>query len=227
MKQYPLPIAYAVLLTLCLPFNLLLAFLAFTVFPLVSSDFTESMCVLLFSLYWAAAAVLGIQNIRNSFSLYRQGEVIPCINSMLILKYGMVVFFAVNFIVILILMLFFTLGMFVASRGTMIFAFPVVLPIYVLIVLAAMAFTWLLLVPGAFYGIQVRRLTRAAGKTGTFAALIHGIFQFTFFLDVLDSMYLAVVKYGRGKKSSAVIAVLYILLIIGFIWLGMKLYGLL
>ena len=219
MKQYPLPIAYAVLLTLCLPFNLLLAFLAFTVFPLVSSDFAESMCVLLFSLYWAAAAVLGIQNIRNSFSLYRQGEVIPCINSMLILKYGMVVFFAVNFIVILILMLFFTLGMFVASRGTMIFAFPVVLPIYVLIVLAAMAFTWLLLVPGAFYGIQVIRLTRAAG--------IHGIFQFTFFLDVLDSMYLAVVKYGRGKKSSAVIAVLYILLIIGFIWLGMKLYGLL
>ena len=71
------------------------------------------------------------------------------------------------------------------------------------------------------------RLTRTAGKTGTFAALIHGIFQFTFFLDVLDSMYLAVVKYGRGKKSSAVIAVLYILLIIGFIWLGMKLYGLL
>lgn len=225
MKPYSLPTAYVILLTFCIPLHALFLFLSFLTAE-IGADSILPLCDLLFIFYWTVIIILGIKNIRRSFFLCRQKDVTSCVNSMLILKYGMVVFFAVNFIAVLFFMLCLTLGLLVGSRGTIIFAFPFVIPVYLLLILAAMIFTWFLLVPGGFYGIQVIRLTYSEKKTSLFAALIHGIFQFTFFLDVLDAMYLAVVKYGRGKKASAIIAILYLLLIIGSIWLGVRIYGL-
>ena len=46
-----------------------------------------------------------------------------------------------------------------------------------------------------------------------------------FLADVLDAMYLAVKKWGMGKKSSVVIAVLYVLMLGGIIWGAVKVFG--
>ena len=56
-------------------------------------------------------------------------------------------------------------------------------------------------------------------------AVLHGILQFMFLADVLDAMYLAVKKWGMGKKSSVVIAVLYVLMLGGIIWGAVKVFG--
>ena len=66
-----------------------------------------------------------------------------------------------------------------------------------------------------FYGIQVIRITYREKKTGIGAAVWHGILQFVFLADVLDAMYLAVKKWGMGKKSSVVIGFLYVLMLAG------------
>lgn len=46
----------------------------------------------------------------------------------------------------------------------------------------------------------VLRESVRAGKISGGAAVIHGILQFLFLADVLDAMYLAAGKWGRGKK---------------------------
>ena len=51
-----------------------------------------------------------------------------------------------------------------------------------------------------------------------------GFLQFVFLADVLDAMYLAVRKWGRGKKSSVVIGVLYIAAVAALIWGAMYLF---
>ena len=47
--------------------------------------------------------------------------------------------------------------------------------------------------------------------------MLHMLLQFLFLIDVLDAMYLAVQTWGQGKKSSFLIAVLYLLLAAGII----------
>ena len=66
------------------------------------------------------------------------------------------------------------------------------------------------MVPGSFYSIQVIRLTRKKGKTNLLWAVWHGFLQFCFLTDVLDTMYLAVRKWNRGKLGAALIGLLYI-----------------
>lgn len=87
--------------------------------------------------------------------------------------------------------------------GLAIFAAPVLLPFLVFSIMLTVAATWLAIIPGAFFGIQVIRFTVREKKIGPGAAVLHGILQFVFLADVLDAMYLAVKKWGRGKKSSA------------------------
>ena len=78
--------------------------------------------------------------------------------------------------------------------------------------------SWLVMVPGAFYGVQVIRLSYGEKKMGMGAALLHGFLQFNFLVDVLDAMYLAVKKWGMGKKSSVLIGILYGGAGAGLIW---------
>lgn len=236
MKKYALSIAYVILLTLCVPLVCLYIWLL-TVLPIpweLLSTWADSfgrgvLVFLLFlfpvGLYWIAVFILGVANIIKSFKIYRSGDAAGCVNGMLIHKYGLVVFFAVNFVVMFLFYFILTFGTLVGTRGLAVFAAPVLLPWLV----AAIAFTvfasWLAIVPGAVYGIQVIRFTVKGKKMGLGAAIWHGILQFMFLTDVLDAMYLAVKKWGMGKKSSIVIGILYVLMLAGIIWGVVKVFG--
>lgn len=236
MKKYALSIAYVILLTLCVPLACLYIWLL-TVLPIpweLLSTWADSfgrgvLVFLLFlfpvGLYWIAVFILGVANIIKSFKIYRSGDAAGCVNGMLIHKYGLVVFFAVNFVVMFLFYFILTFGTLVGTRGLAVFAAPVLLPWLV----AAIAFTvfasWLAIVPGAVYGIQVIRFTVKGKKMGLGAAIWHGILQFMFLTDVLDAMYLAVKKWGMGKKSSIVIGILYVLMLAGIIWGVVKVFG--
>ena len=118
-----------------------------------------------------------------------------------------------------------TFGMLIGTKGLVLFAAPVLLPWLI----AAIAFnvfaSWLAIVPGAVYGVQVIRFTVKGKKTGIGAAIWHGLLQFLFLTDVLDAMYLAVKKWGMGKRSSIVIMILYVLVLAGIVWGVVKVFG--
>lgn len=222
MKKYLLSIVYVLLLTLCLPLACFYIWLL-TVLPIPwdrlaawTDTFWKGM-LLLFTvffpviIYWLIVFILGAANAVNSFRVYRTGDADQCINRMLIHKYGLVVFFIINFISMSILYFVVTFGALVGTRGLVIFAAPVLLPVLIISIIVTAAATWLAIVPGGFWGIQVIRFALKEKKTSAGAAVWHGILQFVFLADVLDAMYLAVKKWGRGRKSSVVIGALYIL----------------
>lgn len=221
VRQYILPIGYTVVMTLCVPLHMMLLECAL----LAGSGNAESSSWLGRGLYGAgvliylmAVAVLGILNVVRSFRAYRQKDIRYCVNGMLILKYGMVLYFIINYVVIAMIVLAGGLAAFVGSRGTILFALPFMLPGILFFMTVLVIGTWLIMVPGAFYGVQVIRLSYGEKKMGMGAALLHGFLQFNFLVDVLDAMYLAVKKWGMGKKSSVLIGILYGGAGAGLIW---------
>ncbi len=60
---------------------------------------------------------MGIINIGQSFKIYKTVKSIECVNRMLIHKYGLVVFFCVNFLVLFIYYFFISMAVLVGSRG--------------------------------------------------------------------------------------------------------------
>lgn len=236
MKKYALSIAYVILLTLCVPLVCLYIWLL-TVLPIPwdlliawVDSFGRGVLVLLIfllpvGLYWLAVFILGVANIIKSFKMYRSGDAAGCVNGMLIHKYGLVVFFAVNFVVMFLFYFILTFGTLVGTRGLAVFAAPVLLPFLTAAVIFTGFATWLAVVPGAYFGIQVIRFTLREKKTGRAAAVWHGILQFVFLADVLDAMYLAVRKWNRGKKSSAVVGILYIAALAAIIWGAVSLFA--
>lgn len=139
---------------------------------------------------------LGIASIINSFLVYeRKPE--ACIQDWLRLKYGLIPFFIVNWL----LLFAFGIVIGVFSGG---FALLWYIPLFTFL-------TWLYMFPGAFYGIQALRLLRKQSDMSMIVLVLHGICQFTFFLDVLDTMYLSVRKFHRGKKAAAVVGSIYVL----------------
>ena len=221
VRQYILPIGYTVVMTLCVPLHMMLLECAL----LAGSGNAESSSWLGLGLYGAgvliylmAVAVLGILNVVRSFRAYRQKDIRYCVNGMLILKYGMVLYFIINYVVIAMIVLAGGLAAFVGSRGTILFARPFMLPGILFFMTVLVIGTWLIMVPGAFYGVQVIRLSYGEKKMGMGAALLHGFLQFNFLVDVLDAMYLAVKKWGMGKKSSVLIGILYGGAGAGLIW---------
>lgn len=217
-RTYYLPILYDCLLTMGIPLNIVLVAAAVGMQEWVSYKPMLLLYGLLAFLYWAAVFVLGVANILLSFRKYSLGDDIYCVNAMLILKYGLVCFFILNFLALFLI----GVAALVGSRGTILLLFPLVLPV----LLFCVAVTWLLMLPGSFYGIQVIRLGRAQGRfirkeenisgQGKMAVL-HGILQFVFLLDVLDAMYLAVMKWGMGKKSSTLVGGLYAAFLAGMV----------
>lgn len=236
MKKYALSITYVILLTLCVPLACLYIWLL-TVLPIPwdllrtwADSFGRGVLVFLLFLlpvgiYWLAVFVLGVMNIIKSFKMYRAGDVVGCVNGMLIHKYGLVPFFIVNFMVMFLFYFVMTFGTLVGTRGLAIFAAPVLLPWLTAAVTFTVFATWLAVVPGAFFGIQVIRFTLREQKTGHGAAVWHGFLQFVFLADVLDAMYLAVSKWGRGKKSSVAIGIVYVLALAAVIWGTVYLFG--
>jgi len=210
-KGFGLAIAYDVWLALGVPFCA--AYLLFLIFhqELIVNKWVWVIFLALAALYWLAVVVLGAANIVQSFRMHRKHEDVYCVNAMLVLKYGLVIFFIMNFVTIVLGFLLVEFILVAASRGTIIFAFPA----WITATLAAAGFyaflTWLAMLPGAFYGVQVVRFSRSEGKLSGSAVFFHGLLQFVFLADVLDAMYLAVKLWGMGKKSSRVIGGLYLL----------------
>lgn len=225
-KEYRLQIAYDVLLTLGFPLAVVyMVFIAWSS-QFIDAKWTWGLFFVLAAGYWIAVFCLGAVNLIQSFRRYREGDALFCVNAMLALKYGLVIFFIVNYVTILLGFLIVGIVALVGSRGTIIFAFPYWLPV----LFAAIGFyeflTWLFMLPGSFYGIQVIRFSRREGKISAGMMVIHGILQFVFLADVLDALYLAVRKWGMGKKSSLVVGGLYVLAVsamaAGILWLRMK-----
>lgn len=206
-QKHTLQIAYVILLTLGVPFYILTAWAASAVQPL------RIFSLLYLPLYLLLFLFLGLLNIRDSFRAYTEKDAVYCVNGMLILKYGLVVFFIFNFLILTAVFLLGGLVVLIASRGTLIFALPMLLPWIFAIIGIAAFFTWLMLLPGAFWGVQVIRKSMAEGKLSPGKALLHGALQFIFLTDVLDAMYLSVRIWNRGKKSAAVIGTLYLAVI--------------
>ncbi len=202
VKHYKLAAAYDLLLTFGVPLNIMALFLSGMSTEILSGKQAVGFYGIMAYLYWATVVILGVMNIVQSFRKHKEGDDKYCMNALLILKYGLVLFYVVNYVGTVFVLLI----MFVASRGLIIFAFPVVI-FYVLMNVAA---TWLIMIPGSFYGIQVIRFGVKQKKVSGTAAVLHGILQFLFLADVLDTLYLAVKKWGMGKKSSAVVGGLYI-----------------
>lgn len=214
-ENYKLPIAYDVLLTLGFPLTVLYVYLMVQCAEAIGGAWMFWLYVVLAVVYWAAIIGLGVANIRQSFQKYREGNAHFCVKAMLLLKYGLIVFFIVNFLLILAGFLLFGLGALVGSRGTIIFGFSVLFPWLFLAIGFYVSATWLMMFPGSFYGIQVIRFSRDEKRLSGVMTLIHGIFQFLFLADVLDALYLAVRKWGMGKKSSLAVGALYVLAVVG------------
>lgn len=220
-----LAITFVVLLTLCAPLGYLYFIIVMQMLSYVSEDGLKA--VLLLSLipvllYWLLIGILGILNMKKSFQLYRDGDTVACINGMLIHKYGLVIFFCANFILFAFWYGLFSMAAVMGTRGLLLLFAPVLLPVWgVGLCISAFA-TWLAILPGSIYGIQVIRMSWKAGKISLMAAILHTILQFFFLTDVLDAMYLAAGKWNRGKRSSLAVGALYLISLVGIIILIVK-----
>lgn len=216
---------YVMLLTLCVPFAYVYLILVTKLADIVPEGHIGVTLAIMFLpllVYWGLVAVVGIINIGQSFQVYRAGDPIECVNRMLIHKYGLVVFFCVNFLVLFIYYFFISMAVLVGTRGAAILFAPVLLPWLIVAVGFSAVATWLAILPGSFYGIQVIRMTYKSGKIGFAEAVVHTVFQFFFLFDVLDAMYLATGKWGRGKKSSVIVGCVYIFAILTTVYLIIK-----
>jgi len=211
-QRHTLQIIYVALLTLGVPFYIVPACITALILPL------QIFSILYLPLFLLLILLFGILNIWDSFRAYTKKDAVYCVDGMLILKYGLVVFFVFNFLVIAAVFLVGGLISLVASRGTIILSLPILLPWIFILVGAAVFATWLILLPGAFWGIQVIRKSLAEGRISSGSALLHGLLQFLFLTDVLSAMYLSVGVWGRGKKSAVAIGLLYLAAIAGFIF---------
>ena len=218
MKKYGLQIAYVCLLSACLP--LLFAWL-WLLTPVLEHFVEGTTGYILLTvglpvfLYWGVVVLLGIANAVHAFRICKMNQEVECVNSMLILKYGLVLFFCINFIALVCWYFAVTLGIMVVTRGTALFLSPVLVPLLIVWIGLAVVGTWLAILPGSFYSMQVLRLAYRQGKLKRGAVILHGLLQFVFLADVLDTMYLSVKLYGRGKRSSIAVAALYVLVMAG------------
>ncbi len=208
-KTYRMPIIYDVLMTAIIPLNILYVIFSVIKYETFGGKALVGIYLILAIIYVFTITALGIINIAKSFLMYNKGDDIYCVNSMMIFKYGLTIFFVLNFIANILMWLV----ILVASRGTIIFAFPVVA---VIIAFSAIP-TWIVSFPGSFYAIQVIRFGVKQEKFDKSHAIMHGILQFIFMLDVLDTIYIAVKKWNRGKKISFVICGFYIIAILAII----------
>ena len=205
-KKYFLQISYILLLTLCFPINVLCMWygIEFYIKNNLNEKGIENIFIfygIFMTIYVFCIFILAIINIIQSFQKYRQKEMNDCINSMLILKYGLLCFFVVHFVVSVCVISVGSLLVLAASRGTILFTFPVVLPWFIGFIFILIFFTWLMLLPGAFYAVQVIRMSILEKKCSPRMAIIHILLQFIFLVDVLDTMYISVKMHNKGKKT--------------------------
>lgn len=122
---------YVILLTLCVPLAYVYLIIVTGLLDKIQEGHIGLTLMIVFLpllFYWGLVAVVGIINIGQSFKIYKTGNPIECVNRMLIHKYGLVVFFCVNFLVLFIYYFFISMAVLVGSRGAAIIFAPVLLP---------------------------------------------------------------------------------------------------
>lgn len=114
-----LAVIYVILLSLCAPL-MAVHFELFTWFMGVVDMSYWTQTVLWFLpmlVYGGILVILGIWNMVKSFQIYKRQDMLGCINGMLIHKYGLVIFFCVNFIVLFLVYFMLTFGLVMGTRG--------------------------------------------------------------------------------------------------------------
>ena len=120
---------YVILLTLCVPLAYVYLILVTGLLDKIQEGHIGLTLMIVFLplfFYWGLVAVVGIINIGQSFKIYKTGNPIECVNRMLIHKYGLVVFFCVNFLVLFIYYFFISMAVLVGSRNP-VNTFPLIL----------------------------------------------------------------------------------------------------
>ena len=144
---------YVILLTLCVPLAYVYLIIVTGLLDKIQEEHIGLTLMIVFLpllFYWGLVAVVGIINIGQSFKIYKTGNPIECVNRMLIHKYGLVVFFCVNFLVLFIYYFFISMAVLVGSRGAAIIFAPVLLPWLIAAVVFSVGATWLAILPGSF-----------------------------------------------------------------------------
>ena len=149
-----LAITFVVLLTLCAPLGYLYFIIVMQMLSYVAEDGLKAALLLSLIpilLYWLIIGILGILNMKKSFQLYRDEDTIGCINGMLIHKYGLVIFFCANFIVLCFWYGLFSMAAVMGTRGLLLLFAPVLLPVWVVGLCISSFATWLAILPGSIY----------------------------------------------------------------------------
>lgn len=138
--------------------------------------------------YCAAVFILGAVNISRAF---RPSDERGCAISLLILKFGTAAVFALEFIVSAVMLMIVNGG--ASSGGSALNAGVLMLA------LLLTALMWLLMLPGAFWGLRAVRICRESGKIGSAGFLLHSLLQFVFIADLIDAVYLKLRLQGAAK----------------------------
>ena len=202
-ENHALQFLYIILLSLQVPFNLCYLRIGLTQ---MEKGKAVVLYLIIATLFFSVVGILGIINVVKSFRAYRNDDLEYCLSAMLKLKYGLVPFFVLNLIGMSLL---FFLAL-VASRGTIILMFPMV----VFFVGVGVVCTWLMMLPGSFYAFQIARFAEREQMITRGWLIVHTILQCLFLVDVMDAAYLAIKYWDRGKKGAFVIGSIYILALI-------------
>ena len=157
---------YIILLTLCVPLAYVYFILVTRLLDKIPEGHIGLTLVIVFLpllFYWGLVAAVGIINIGQSFKIYKTGNLIECVNRMLIHKYGLVVFFCVNFLVLFIYYFFVSMAVLVGSRGAAIIFAPVLLPWLIAAVVFWGVATWVAIFTGSFFCNQVITINKQNG----------------------------------------------------------------
>ncbi len=203
---------YITLLSLQVPFNVFYIFL-------LTSDMAEKYGTVMLPLYaviaffyFSLVIAMAVINIIRSFSAFNKGDYEHCIRGMVRLKYGMIPFYIVNFFSILFILALIIL----ASRGIIVVAGFIVIPVVFIILGAIFFITWLSMLPGAFFGVQALRSAVRSGSMTSLSAFFHGILQFIFCIDVFDTAYLTAVKWKRNRVSAIIVCTISLMAFVVF-----------
>ena len=160
------------------------------------------------TMMWVASSlVLLFGNIVRSFRIRGEEDPLCCVRAMLVVRYGMIPFFILHACLTPIAL--FAIG------------FAGLVDFYRFGVIYLFAAPFLFMLPGAFYGIRVVRLSLREKKLRSFAAVLHGIAQFIPVLGVPDAAYLSAIKWKTARKTTAVVliaAILFLVLIIAWVY---------
>ncbi|RGY97495.1 hypothetical protein [Clostridium sp. AM58-1XD] len=130
--------------------------------------------------------ILGLANCVMAFVWCRQKNEEFLMDSMMIMKYGIMPFFIVYFLIA------FVLGL---------------VMVFIAGLIPAMLFMWIdycILFVGTMYAVSYMIAMVRSGRMTALAAVWHALLQFVFVLDVADTVYLTAWKRRRGRKALAV-----------------------